>query len=733
MRNLRLVVLGALLVIVCEAAVGLRAQSTAPPLTAADFQQAAPRGFGDRNNSWPQSMAWWHEHLYVGTSRAAACSSLFAIWDAVLHLTNQTFADFWFPYPPLDPDLSCPADGADLALQAEIWQWSPLTDTWLRVFQSPDTLVNPGPGPPDPPPPGKMLPYEIGFRGMTGFTEPDGTEALYAFGVNSTLMWDRNQLPPPRILRSTDGVNFTPLPQTAATFLHDLPFNPDHSSFRSPESFNGKLFVLSGPVFGQGSLIASADPAKGDNAWFLAAPKELVFYEMATFNGWLYLGTFSPLSGYSVVKTRAEGAPPYQFVTVVPPGAYLTGFPSRSVVSMHEYAGRLYVGTATIPEVIRINPDDTWDLVVGQPRQVPLPSGGTEWKYPLSNLNGGFGHTLNDHAWQMASVSGNLYIGTYNASTGLRLDPVSGPLLRHNMGAHLYRTKEGWYFTAVTTNGFSSPDDPYGGLFDYGIRSITPTPYGTFFGLTNDHYGLSIFEANARESSRPAPPERLDAEPTAGGSALLSWRAVPGATSYQVWRADVNPIQVRDDINVEAWQIVFRLNSPCDWEILPGVHICNKIPDKYVGPYSQIAATQNTSFVDATAAPGKTYMYYVAAGTPTGPLSDQSNLVTFPVLTPAMTFAEMLRQENTWTQRQRFMSASLRNELILTTLVAYIQAMRCQLGPAMTTLNAQPASRYLLDPEAADLEVITSKLTRRLALFQQAPQNVVTTEFCSRP
>jgi hypothetical protein len=56
------------------------------------------------------------------------------------------------------------------------------------------------------------------------------------------------------------------------------------------------------------------------------------------------------------------------------------------------------VGTATQTEIIRINPDDTWDLVVGPPRAMPLLNGGVEWKYPLSGLNAGFGHTLNDHA-----------------------------------------------------------------------------------------------------------------------------------------------------------------------------------------------------------------------------------------------------------------------------------------------------------------------------------------------
>ena len=707
-------------------------QSTAQPLTAEDFQQAAPRGFGDRGNSWAQSMVWWHDHLYVGVARQSACTSLFSLWNGIRLGFGQVLSDALFPYPPNDPGLSCAPDGADLALQAEIWRWEPGTDTWLRVFQSPLDLDNPGEGPPQPPRVGKKLPYEITFRGLTAHTDPDGTEALYAFGVNSTVMWSRS-LPPPRILRSTDGLNFVPVPQTPGTFLGDLPFNPDHSSFRSPESFGGKLFVLSGPIFGQGSLIASADPARGDDAWFLAAPTSLVFYEMAAFNGWLYVGTLDARHGYSVLKTRAEGVAPYNFITVVPPGAYLTDRPSQSVVSMHEYGGRLYVGTASFPEVIRINPDDTWDLVVGQPRQVPLAAGGSEWKYPLSNLNAGFGHTLNDHVWQINNFSNRLYMGTFNATSGSISDPVNGPLLRHNMGAHLYQTDDGWHYTAVTTNGFANPSDPDGGPYDYGIRTMASTPYGAFLGTANDDHGLAIFRATATASSRPEPPAALEIEAARSGGALLSWRAAPLARSYQVWRAEVNPILVRDDINVEAWQIVVKDSSPCDWQIVPGVRICNKVPDKYIGPYAQIGTSATTFFSDMTVAAGKTYMYYVLSQTESNGVSIQSNLTTFPLLTPAMTFAQLLREINTWTLRQRFPTTSLRNELVLKTLIAAVQAARCQIAPAVAMLNAQPSSRYLPEPEALDLDVITSKLTRRLGLYQQLPQSVSTTEFCSSP
>jgi hypothetical protein len=743
---------------------GDKDHNTSRPLTAGDFQQIAPRGFGDQNNSWAQAMVWWHGALYVGTSRQSLCSSLFSIWEFASALISPEFANTWLPYPPRDPELSCAPDGADLALQAEIWRWTPKNaDNWNLVFRSPLDLDNPGTGAPAPPRTGKKLPYEIAFRGLAAHTDPDGTEALYAFGVNSTVMWDRSKLPPPRILRSTDGLTFTPVPQTPGTFLGDLPFNEDHSSFRSPVSFHGKLFVIAGPIFGQGALIGSGDPGKGDDAWFLGSPSNALFYELAVFNDWLYLGGFDTTNGYSVVKTRATGPPPYQFTTVIPPGAYLPTRPSKSVVSMHEYQGRLYVGTGSQTEVVRINPDDTWDLVVGPPRQVPTSSGGTEWKYPLSGLDAGFGHSLNDHAWRMEDHLDHLYVGTYNASIGSKDDPVNGPLLRHNMGAHLYRSPDGWYYSAVTTNGFTNPSDPFGGLYDYGIRTMVSTVYGLFVGTANDHHGLAIFRATGRGPGLPEAPGRLEVEPTPRGDALLSWNESaddgkdddkddhrpdmggshqpdkgdshgpdrggshppdkgdhrdphpPQKRQYQIWRAQVNPILVRDDLNVEGWNGVTG----------------NKIPDTYVGPYENIGTSREPYFIDVTVQPGTKYMYYVVE-VKKGGVSDASNLVAFPLLTPPVTFVQLLAQVDRLDQRLRFRDGhrgakDVRREI----QSAQSRASVCQIGDAIKILNRLSPGNAVKQPDALDLDILIAKLVRRLELFSEHPREVTSAEFCS--
>ena len=696
------------------------------PLQASSFQQAAPRGFGDRNNSWAQSMIWWHNNLYVGTSRQSLCTSYYALNQYVGINVSPSFANTYFTYPPVDPDISCPPDGADLSLQAEIWRWSPVTSSWTRVFQSPASLDNPGGGSGLPARPGKKVPYEITIRGFAPYTEADGTEALYAMGVNSTIVWDRTKLPPPRILRTTDGNNFTAIPQTPGTFLYDLPFNPDHSSFRSAVSYGGKLFALCGPAFGQGALIASANPSAGNDTWFLAGPAGIQFYEVAVFNGWLYLGGFDPTGGYAVYKTQALGAPPYALTTVIPSGAYLPTNPSASVVSMHVYFGRLFVGTATFTEIVRINPDDTWDLVVGAPRLAPAPGGGTEYKNPISNLDAGFGHTLNDHAWQMDDPYRFLYVGTYNASTASRLQPINGPALLHNMGAHLYQTPDSWYYTPITTTGFAtnspisntayaSPYDPHGGIFDFGIRSMASTPYGAFLGTTNDYYGLEIFRATKRPSPLVDPPNRLEVEPGNTGSAILSWTTSTYAKTYQIWRAERTLILVRDSVNFEGNNSVTG----------------NKIPDVQVGPYTQIGVSSTTTFVDTSVQPGKRYMYYVAGVGAQGFVSDPSSLTSFPLLLPSITFSQLLTAVDRLDQRQRFRAPDVHGTAVRAQITAaQASAAACQIATAISQLNPQTASRATLDPESVDIQIQISKMIRRLQVYSIYSSQLPSAEFC---
>jgi len=101
-----------------------------------------------------------------------------------------------------------------LRLAAEIWSYTPETRVWERVFKSPEDVPIGGV-------PQKFTARDIGFRGAVVFTEPGGVEALYVAGVSASSLFeglprwagDPQGYPPPRILRSVDGVSWQPVPQ----------------------------------------------------------------------------------------------------------------------------------------------------------------------------------------------------------------------------------------------------------------------------------------------------------------------------------------------------------------------------------------------------------------------------------------------------------------------------------------------------------------------------------------
>ena len=316
---------------------------------------------------------------------------------------------------------------------------------------------------------------------MTVFTEPDGTEALYVSGVSA-----RNYIkgiPPPRILRSTDGRAFDALPQDPGTFLGDLDTldGIDMNSFRNLVVYNGRLYASLGRVYGNGVLLEAADPAGGNDNWRKISPPGLTVFQMCVFNGYLYIGTTDAQNGYSVLKTDATGELPYTFTPVVTDGGSRRPRPSGSVISMYPFRGKLYVGTDRPAELIRISPDDSWDLVVGEPRDTA-----NGRKEPLSGMGDGFDYWLNGHMWRMVEHDGWLYVGTWDETIVFHTVDWIAELLGPQMGFDLYATYDGIHFLEVTHTGF---DD----MFNYGLRTFESTPYGLFVGTVNGYYGLQVW------------------------------------------------------------------------------------------------------------------------------------------------------------------------------------------------------------------------------------------------
>ena len=143
----------------------IKSRIEAQEIAAPEFSRIATGGFGDDHNDFMWSMEWFNGKLYVGTGRDVTC---FSHADDLV----QTGLAIAYPIP------GCPADYKDLSLQAEIWQYTPETKTWVRVYQSPadipvgtDQAGNPA-----------FVAEDIVFRGMAVFTEADGTQAPLCSG-----------------------------------------------------------------------------------------------------------------------------------------------------------------------------------------------------------------------------------------------------------------------------------------------------------------------------------------------------------------------------------------------------------------------------------------------------------------------------------------------------------------------------------------------------------------------
>ena len=442
-------------------------ECSAQILTSDQFVQINKQGFGDRQNSFAWSMQWWNGKLYIGTGRSFVC---FTAATTDLELGTNLYAQE-------TADVECAPTPQDLDLRAEIWRYTPETQVWERVYQSPDDV-------PIPDYPGKFVARDIGFRSMVVFTEPDGTEALYVAGVSSRSI--NPGVSPPRILRSVDGVNFDPIPQDPGTFLGDLPVLSEglkaDRSFRSMAVYKDHLFVTFSDFRGVGGLIEAENPQEGNDAFRQVTPPDMKVWQLKVFNGFLYLGLETD-EGYSVVKTDADEEP-MRFITMVSNAGYQTVKKSKMAFSMEIFQERLYVGTDRPTELIRINKDDTWDLVVGPSRRTPQ-----GWKRPISGFSTGFGNIFNGHFWRIQEHEGCLYLGTWDWSVQLRSIPTSHRRLRRKYGFDLFSTADGTRWTRISGTGF-------GDMFNYGIRSMASTPFGLFIGTANPYYGTEIWQGN---------------------------------------------------------------------------------------------------------------------------------------------------------------------------------------------------------------------------------------------
>jgi hypothetical protein len=614
------------------------------------FSRISQPGFGDRQNSYSWSMAWFQGNLYVGTNRNWQC-----VENAVVAYYFPILIPLQLIFEP--PDIPCPANPADLDLRAEIWRYTPRTKKWHMIYQS-DVIPNPKA-------PGKFVARDIGYRDMQVFHGPDGKPSLYIVGC--TAREYTPGLPPPRILRMTvvrdphTGAQhevFQPIPQDPGTFMANI----NATTYRATAVYNGRFYVSASPSeIGDGYLLESATPWLGNNSFRQVTPTSLHIYELSVFHDLLYIGAGDTKTGYSVWKTNAKGTPPYNLTPVVTGGAG-RGPVMTSVVSMYPFKGRLYVGSAgwyssLLPgsELIRISPDDSWQLVTGNPR---MTSEGM--LYPISGLGDGFGNPFNAHIWRMNSEANTIYAGTNDDSWGAR-NTFLAPYLQNQFGFDLFASQDGTTWTEVTQNGFGDP-------WDFGCRCLVPTPMGMFLGSVNYVQGTSVMLGTAkhlhykptpamamtdaggvlpavrprraapRRSSATGPHAILEAEPNAtrlpepptrlqversGAAAVLSWGPTPGAARYRIDRSDYRRIDLRSVLEN------FRPLGPDD----PVPQDQAARPSTVVtvpGPFVQIGTTTQPIFQDRTIVRGRTYAYQVRAEDARGESSHPSNMITVP-------------------------------------------------------------------------------------------------------
>jgi hypothetical protein len=607
--------------------------ATAPSLASEPgINVIAKDGFGETENSFAWSMGWFKHKLYVGTGRDVLC---------VEDETTQFFVPLEQKYST-NPSLNvrCPASPFEMDLRANIWQYTPQTDRWKRVYIAP-TEKNPSDL-------NVAVSKDIAYRGMLTYKQ-GGREALFAAGVSAD-----EYIPPlltkdpPRILRSFDGVHWQPLNLPVVT-VHYPEGNLHPMGFRSLVVWKGHLYVTATPdLTGNGSLFEVTNAMSSHPGLVQVTPPGLNVFEAVEFHGDLYVGCGSEKAGYSVWEASGEGQPWLPIVT----GGAGRGDEITSVVSMHVFRDQLYVGASgwyqnTLPqsEMIRINPEGQWTLVVGNPRK--LPNGSTA--YPTSGLDDGFDSTFNAHFWRMGTFGGGLYVGTNswaNLVKGYKGKGWAEDLLADASGYQVWATCDGEDWYPVTRDAFGD------GEYNFGARNFItghgPAGEELYIGSANVADGTTIIDdresvcsAGINQSPQVSAPSAMIAEATGKADSkgtLLSWKPSAAATRYEVLAASsVNLtlyLQPQPSLTPDAFQ--FENAQPIVSS--PGTPGAVPVVMSVPGEFEPVATTSDSYFVAHSDAHR---VYEVVAEKADGQVSGPSNIQIVPTPEPAPTFSSV--------------------------------------------------------------------------------------------
>lgn len=448
-------------------------------LSRRDFRQIAKGGFGDGHNCFAHSMAWFKGRLYLGTTRSNLC----------MLRVQSSYVDTPLQVWPVD----CPTTVDELYKldrRSQIWAYDPADGSWEMVFRAPMIEgVN-----------GDLVPRDIGYRSMTVHDGPEGP-ALYV----ST--WAPGRAPGGLLMRTFDGRSFEVISPYGV-------LDPPMSATRSLTSFRGRMHFAPtaqrGTTGGQQNsarpqIVASDTPEAGNwtevNAPGFGDMDNLSIFSLDVMGDTLYAGTLNT-KGLQIWATdgspAGDGSGYYKWRMICDRGAG-RGPLNQVVVSTAAFNGALYVGTGiqgggndrvngigpAAAEILRINPDDSIDLIMGDRVD--------EDRVPLSGLSSGFGHFFNGYMWDMEVHDGWLYVGTLDWSVTLRwADFDRSPsqvrelmtligveaIIEADGGADLWRTADGENWMPVDRRGFGNP-------YNWGIRNLVSTPVGLMVGTAN--------------------------------------------------------------------------------------------------------------------------------------------------------------------------------------------------------------------------------------------------------
>lgn len=347
------------------------------------------------------------------------------------------------------------------------------------------------------------------------------------------------------------------------------------------------------------------------------------------------------------------------------------GATATSVVSMHVFKSRLYVGSSgwynnqelPISELIRVDRRGRWQVVAGATRNVHGTARG-----PISGLADGFDNIFAGHFWRMVDYHGALYVGTNDWSWLVQkafpgLQPyIAGSIqsaLSGEFGFDLWASCDGRDWFPVTRDAFG------GNMYDFGARSLVSTRAGLFIGSANHAQGAKIWRtrvgacsslvgmaANRRSrhggrtlrlaSADVRAPQRVLTDKQRAGT-VVSWRRSAGATRYRVLRAAYGSIQLTlAPPPVMPNGLLAEDQDPVIAD--PGTPGAKQVDLPVLQDFVPLGTVRETFYVDRTTKQGERYAYRVVAMGTSGQQSPPSSMQTAPDPRPAPTFEQVLRE-----------------------------------------------------------------------------------------